>query len=101
MAIFLNHNGDLPARSGIGSSASFTVSLVIRTLPSKNFLKPVCILSKQKEAADSQDHTAATYGGLNHIKFGMDGTITAKKATKNQSRVEILESHLMLFYTKV
>ena len=72
------HNADLPARSGLGSSSTFTVGMLhsLHTLrhhmPTKRELALQAIDVEQKrigEAVGSQDQTAAAVGGLNHIRF--------------------------------
>jgi D-glycero-alpha-D-manno-heptose-7-phosphate kinase len=77
----LLHNGDLPAKSGIGSSSSFTVGLcnIFRSLsnkkPDKYHLASEAILieqKKMKEIVGSQDQVFATYGGFNKIIFSKD-----------------------------
>ena len=74
----IHYDGDLPARSGMGSSSSFMVGLVngINCLYGRRLNKDT--LSKKslfieqkilKEILGSQDQIAAAYGGFNSIKF--------------------------------
>ena len=69
----IHHQGDLPARSGIGSSSSFTVGLIKALtalrgqMISKYDLARSAIELKQnvlKENVGSQDQVAAAYGGF-------------------------------------
>ena len=77
----------MPARSGIGSSSSFTVGLLnaLYNLNGTNKSKQLAsdsIFVEQKllkESVGSQDQTAASYGGFNHIKFNKDLTFNVKK----------------------
>lgn len=106
----IHHDGDLPARSGMGSSSSFTVGLLyalyalLGLMPSKNQLALESIHIEQnmiKETVGSQDQVTAAYGGLNQIIFKTNGDISIRPVTITQERLEELNSHLMLFYTGI
>jgi D-glycero-alpha-D-manno-heptose-7-phosphate kinase len=106
----IHHDGDLPARSGMGSSSSFTVGLLnalyalMGVMPSKNQLAKESIHIEQnliKETVGSQDQVTAAYGGMNHILFNPNGDISVRPVTIPQERLEELTSHLMLFYTGI
>ena len=106
----IHHVGDLPARTGIGSSSSFTVGLLnaLSALQGKTLTKKAlmegAIHIEQKmisETVGSQDQTFAAYGGLNHISFEPNGEITVKPIIMPRERIALFESHLMLFYTGV
>ena len=82
------HDGDLPARSGLGSSSSFIVGLlnVVYALNGKRLSnwelarKAIYIEQKiNKEDGGSQDQVAASFGGLNKIVFHKDGTFDVNK----------------------
>ncbi|MBE9531411.1 MAG: kinase [Proteobacteria bacterium] len=106
----IHHDGDLPARSGMGSSSSFTVGL-LHTLyalkgimPSKEQLALESIHIEQemiKETVGSQDQMSVAYGGLNKINFSKDGKIDVMPLTLTAERMEEFNSHLMLFYTGI
>ena len=104
----IHHDGDLPARSGMGSSSAFTVGLLhaLHALEGHILTKPQ--LAKESiyieqevlhETVGSQDQISAAYGGLNHITFPLDGEISVRPMTLSRERIEELNSHLMLFYT--
>lgn len=103
----IHHQGDLPARSGIGSSSSFSVGL-IKSLTalrgqmiSKHDLALKAIELEQtvlKENVGAQDQMAAAHGGFNLIQFERSGEINLEPVTVAASRLEQLESNLMLFY---
>lgn len=104
----IHHDGDLPARSGVGSSSAFTVGLIhaIHALkgqmPTKEQLAAESIHLEQdilKENVGCQDQVFAAYGGVNHITFGRDGAIRVRPMTLLPERLEELNSHLMLFFT--
>lgn len=106
----IHHDGDLPARSGMGSSSAFTVGLLHALnalnghMTSKKQLAVESIHIEQdllKETVGSQDQVLAAYGGLNHISFLPNGEISVKPITILPERMRELNSNLMLFYTGV
>jgi D-glycero-alpha-D-manno-heptose-7-phosphate kinase len=106
----VHHDGDLPARSGMGSSSCFTVGLLHAlyalsgVMVSKHQLAKESIHIEQnliKETVGSQDQVMAAYGGLNHITFNTTGEISIRPVILSKERLEELSSHLMLFYTGI
>jgi D-glycero-alpha-D-manno-heptose-7-phosphate kinase len=106
----IHHDGDLPARSGMGSSSAFTVGLLnalyalTGNMSSKPQLAKESIFIEQeqmKETVGSQDQVSAAYGGFNHITFLTNGEISVRPVTIAPTRIEELNSHLMLFYTGI
>ncbi len=106
----IHHDGDLPARSGMGTSSSFTVGLLHALyalkgfMPSKHQLAEESIHIEQevlKETVGSQDQISAAYGGFNHISFLPNGNFSVRPITLTQERLKELNSHLMLFYTGI
>ena len=106
----IHHDGDLPARSGLGSSSSFTVGLInaIKALNgqhiSKENLANDAINIEQNiigECVGSQDQIAACYGGFNHIEFLQDGTFQVNPIILKKERLDELNKHLMLFFTGI
>ena len=106
----IHHDGDLPARSGLGSSSAFTVGLLHALYALKGHMVNKHQLAKEsiyleqkvlKETVGSQDQVLASYGGFNHITFHPNGEVTLKPITLSSKRVRELENHLMLFYTGI
>jgi D-glycero-alpha-D-manno-heptose-7-phosphate kinase len=106
----IHHDGDLPARSGMGSSSSFTVGLLHALyalkgqMPGKNRLAQESIHIEQeilKETVGSQDQMSAAHGGFNNIEFSDSGEISIQPMTLGKERINELNSHLMLFYTGI
>lgn len=102
----IHHDGDLPARSGMGSSSSFTVGLLNSLyalegrICHKQELAEKAIWIEQELVGDtvgSQDQTAAAFGGLNTIKFHRSGRIEVCPVTVNRERVQELNDNLVLF----
>lgn len=106
----IHHDGDLPARSGLGSSSALTVGLLNALhalhgrMPNKQTLAKESIYLEQeilKETVGSQDQTLAAHGGFNHITFHKNGSITVRPITLSAKRIHELENNLMLFYTGI
>ncbi|MFH1314586.1 MAG: kinase [Candidatus Eisenbacteria bacterium] len=106
----IHHDGDLPARSGMGSSSSFTVGLLHALYALKGYMPTRLQLAMEsifieqellKETVGSQDQVLAAYGGFNHISFLATGEISIKPITIARERITELNSHLMLFYTGI
>ncbi|MEP9411281.1 MAG: kinase [Candidatus Brocadia sp.] len=104
----IHHDGDLPARSGIGSSSSFTVGLLHALyalegkMVSKRKLAIDAIHIEQemiKENVGSQDQIIAAFGGLNKIEFSNEHHFEVSPVTISQARLQELENHLMLFFS--
>ena len=106
----IHHDGDLPARSGLGSSSSFVVGLLhalhaLRgAIPGKERLAHEAIHMEQvrlKETVGSQDQVMAAHGGCQRVEFLSDGEIRVSPLTLHPERLDALNSHLMLFFTGI
>jgi D-glycero-alpha-D-manno-heptose-7-phosphate kinase len=104
----IHHDGDLPARSGLGSSSAFTVGLVhaLKALDgrrsSKLELAKEAIHIEQNvigENVGSQDQVSVAYGGFNRIDFHCDDSFTVEPLIISSYRSKLLHSHLMLCFT--
>ena len=106
----IHYDGDLPAKSGMGSSSAFVVGLMnlLCNFQGKKIKKKILaqksIYFEQKILKDivgSQDQVASTYGGFNKIIFKTGGgfnihPILIKKKTLNK-----LNRNLLLVYTGI
>ena len=108
LGLEIHHQGDLPARTGMGSSSSFVVGLfkaltaLKGEMIGKKELAEMAINFEQNilnENVGSQDQTAVAYGGFNIIRFSKNGDIKVEPVTISLDRIVELESHLMLLYT--
>lgn len=104
----IHHDGDLPARSGLGSSSAFTVGLIhaIESLNHRLISKKQLALDALKieqniikENVGSQDQIATAYGGFNNINFNEDETFSVNPILIDVERKKFLNRHLMLFFT--
>lgn len=106
--IEIHHDGDLPARAGLGSSSSFTVGLLHALyalkgiMVTKERLAQEAILIEQekcKENVGCQDQVLAAYGGFNYIEFGGSQHLQARRVTIQREKLESLQQNLMMFFT--
>jgi D-glycero-alpha-D-manno-heptose-7-phosphate kinase len=105
----LHYQGDLPARSGMGSSSSFVVGLMKILLLKKKInvsnqeLAKKCIFFEQKilkETVGIQDQISATYGGFNKISIEKNGTFKINKI-KIDKNIQNFSANLMLLFTGI
>jgi len=103
----IHYDGDLPARSGLGSSSSFIVGLLsaLRGLQGKSISKTrlaqEAIYVEQEMVGQTvgyQDSVAAAWGGFNRIDFD-DRGFHVHPVIVPRGTIENLQAHLMLFYT--
>jgi len=98
--------GDIPSKTGLGSSSSFTVGLLnaVHTYLGTNKSKEQ--LAEEASAIEmdlsngvigKQDQYAAAIGGLNEIVFNTDGTVEINNITLSNDKV--LSDNLSLFFT--
>ena len=106
----MQHNADIPAMSGMGSSSAFTVGLLNAlyglqgTMIDKRRLALEAIHVEQnliKENVGAQDQTIAAYGGLNRIDFGDKEIINVTPINIKSERLNKLEGNLMMFFTGI
>lgn len=104
----IHHDSDLPARSGLGSSSSFTVGLLHSLYALKGYIISEHELAEQaiymerdvlNENVGSQDQIAVAYGGCNKIFFHKDDEFVVEPITVGKDRLKVLEDHLMLIFT--
>jgi D-glycero-alpha-D-manno-heptose-7-phosphate kinase len=96
---------NLPGRSGLGSSSSFTVGLIngIQNLLgvqlSPEDLAQAAIKIERDilgEPGGLQDQYHASFGGLNTYKFFENGKVTVSEASSNQKLTEAISKRLIL-----
>ena len=104
----IHHDGDLPARTGLGSSSSFAVGIIHALhalkgkIVSKRQLALEAIHLEQevlKENVGCQDQVVAAFGGFNKIEFGGSNKITVSPMPMSSERLNLFQDHLMLFFT--
>jgi D-glycero-alpha-D-manno-heptose-7-phosphate kinase len=106
----IHHDGDMPARSGIGSSSSFTVGLLhaLHGLQSrmvdKRELAEQAIHVEQKVLGESvgvQDQIMAAYGGLQLIELGRGDRWQAQEMIVPGSYLDSIQAHVLMGFSGV
>ena len=104
----IHYDGDLPARSGVGSSSVFVVGLMNllnnfegKIIKKKNLAKKSIFFEQNilREIVGSQDQIAAVYGGFNKINFKKNGDFVVNKLNIEQKKMLNLNKNLLLVYT--
>jgi D-glycero-alpha-D-manno-heptose-7-phosphate kinase len=104
----LTSMADLPAGTGLGSSGSFTTSLLKALHAHKrNLVHPAELaaqaceieLGRLKEPIGKQDQYISAYGGITCFKFSKDGTVEAWPLKVSRETRDNLEDNLLLFFT--
>jgi D-glycero-alpha-D-manno-heptose-7-phosphate kinase len=104
----LTSMADLPAGTGLGSSGSFTTSLLKALHAHKrNLVHPAELaaqaceieLGRLKEPIGKQDQYISAYGGITCFKFLKDGTVEAWPLKVSRATRDNLEDNLLLFFT--
>ncbi|WP_415910907.1 GHMP kinase [Oleiharenicola sp. Vm1] len=106
--IELHTVADLPAFTGLGSSSTFTVSLLDALHRFRGEAVPPLQLAHEavhiernvlKESVGFQDQTTAAVGGFNVIEFSGEADIQVHPLNLSAARLAELESHLLVVYT--
>lgn len=104
----IHHDGDLPARTGLGSSSAFTVGFLHALyglrgrMPTKTQLASDAIHIEQdvlKESVGSQDQIIAAFGGFNRIEFPTDHRFQVSPVIVTDEQRARLQERLMLCFT--
>lgn len=102
--------GDLPARSGMGSSGSFTVGLLNAFHHLHRQAAPAHILAQEachvnmnllKYPSGKQDEYIAAHGGITCFKITKSGKVTSFPLSVTLQTINNLQNNLLLFYTGV
>jgi D-glycero-alpha-D-manno-heptose-7-phosphate kinase len=104
----LTSMADIPAGTGLGSSGSFTTSLLKALHAHKrNLVHPAELaaqaceieLGRLKEPIGKQDQYISAYGGITCFKFLQNGTVEAWPLQLSRGTRDRLEDNLLLFFT--
>ena len=106
----IHHDGDLPARAGLGSSSSFAVGLIHAMhalngrMVSKQDLAREAIRIEQdvlREHVGCQDQVTTAHGGFNRVEFHRNGDIDINPVILSRERLDRLQASLLLVFTGV
>jgi D-glycero-alpha-D-manno-heptose-7-phosphate kinase len=106
--IEISSMADIPAGTGLGSSASFTTAL-LRALHTRqrNVISPHALAEQAchveidllREPVGKQDQFIAAYGGVTCFEFNKDHSVSVATAAINHEVLDSLEDGLCLFFT--
>jgi D-glycero-alpha-D-manno-heptose-7-phosphate kinase len=106
----IHHDGDLPARAGLGSSSAFTVGMLNalrglrgETTDHRQLAREAIHVEQDliRENVGCQDQVAVAFGGLNRIDFPAKGDFDVERITMDPDRLEALQDHLILIFTGI
>jgi len=110
LALEIHHDGDLPARSGVGSSSAFAVGLIhsLTVLQNQNLsiaqIAEEAIILEQEilmENVGSQDQIACALGGMNYLKFGTNPKWSSYAILLSPNFKSAIEDRIVLIYSGV
>lgn len=106
--IEINIVSDLPARTGLGSSSSFTVGLLHalyafkgKQVSREQLASEAVYVEREmiKERVGFQDQYTSAYGGVISLEFSKKNTVNVSPVVISDERKAALEERLMIFYT--
>lgn len=109
-SIELTSLSDIPARTGLGNSGSFAVSLLNALhaykrefVSQRQLAEEACKIEIEilKEPVGKQDQYMGAFGGLTSLSFAKDGTVTVEPVHVTQEGRDELEHNIILFYTGI
>lgn len=107
--IDIHISSDLPAKTGLGSSSSFTVGFLNalaamegKKVPKQQLAERACYIEQQVigERVGSQDQFHAAFGGMNIIEFDASH-IRVRPVVISREKKELFHKHLLIFYTGI
>jgi D-glycero-alpha-D-manno-heptose-7-phosphate kinase len=109
-SIELTSVADLPANSGLGSSSSFTVSLLnaLHTykrefVSSRQLAEEACMIEMERlrEPVGKQDQYIAAFGNVTAMTFDRDGSVHVEPVPARGEVLDELESNLVIVYSGI
>jgi len=106
----ISHVSDLPGRTGLGTSSSFTVGLLHalhtylgQEVTAEDLAREAIHIERVRvrDSGGHQDQYAAAYGGFLRLDFSGDQEVRVTRLTLPLNRFRDLQARLMLFYTGV
>lgn len=104
--LHISTSSDIPAQSGLGSSSSFAVGLLLalhtlqgRRVPSAQLASEACRVELEilRRPMGVQDQYAAALGGMNMLYFDRDGSVRVESLPPTGAREEALASLRMVW----
>lgn len=106
--IEINSIADFPAKSGLGSSGSFTVGLLKalytylhKEISKKELAELACHIEMDilKEPVGKQDQYIASFGGISCLNINKNGQVKVNPLRISKESIHDLEHSLSFFYT--
>jgi D-glycero-alpha-D-manno-heptose-7-phosphate kinase len=107
--IDIHISADLPAKTGLGSSSSFTVGFLNalyamegRKVSKQRLAEEACYVEQKVigELVGSQDQFHAAFGGMNIFEFS-PSHIKVRPLIISAEKKQIFQDHLLIFYTGI
>jgi D-glycero-alpha-D-manno-heptose-7-phosphate kinase len=105
--VAIHHDGDLPARSGMGAGSAFTVGLLHalhglrgRVMSPRQLAAEARDIEQGRlgEFVGAADDELVAHGGFTHVTCAPDGEIHATRLPVSRERAGELSAHLMLVF---
>lgn len=102
-------SSDLPAKTGLGSSSSFTVGFLNalyamqgKKVSKQSLAEEACYVEQKVigEHVGSQDQFHAAFGGMNILEFSQTQT-RIRPLIISKEKKQIFQDHLLVFYTGI
>ncbi len=99
---------DIPSKTGLGSSGSFTTALIKaiycykkQFIDKYKLAESACNIeiNKLKEPSGKQDQYISSFGGISEFKIDKKGIVAPKTLELKNEIIEKLEDNLLLFFT--
>ena len=106
----ISHVADLPGRTGLGTSSSFTVGLINALhafrgdrVTEEDLAREAIYVERVRvgDAGGHQDQYVAAYGGFLRVDFSSGARVRVRRLALPAARLRALEERLMLLYTGV
>lgn len=106
----IHYDGDLPSKTGVGSSSAFVVGFINllnnffnKKISKKKIVDQSIHLEQRilKEVVGSQDQIATCYGGFNEILFLKDGSYKIKPLIKDKKSLQNLQQQLFMVFSGI
>ncbi len=108
--IQLTSLADIPARTGMGCSGSFTIALLNALhsykkdyISHQQLAEEACKIEIDilKENVGKQDQYMSAFGGLTSLKFAKNGKVTVEPLNIPEESKDELENNILIFYTGI
>ena len=99
---------DIPAKTGLGSSGSFSTALIRamysynqKTIDKRDLAELACDIeiNKLKQPSGKQDQYISVYGGISEFHINKKGFVKVKNLKISNKTILDLEDNLLLFFT--